>query len=455
MARRFPRMRILQPNPDPTRGIGGDRDRDGTPTPAFSTHKRSQIISNEVSDCSIYGEVMGNSIEAFPDSGADGCFISPETSMLFGLDPQPGIERLVRLADGRELVSPGVVDVPWSFLGEDETFNITCWILPGCRHQMILGNGFLKETRGLTTLRHRIHRKHISAHKYVHVNLIGEGKQRLRGYLNGVPVAALPDTGSDVMIMSWDYAWRAGLKVYSNPEDIVEVEFADGTTALTDGIVRDVVWSSGDHSIRCDFLVLDNLSVDVILAKDYLFDMDVFSNCSAHLTEDEDTENLDVYGIRLVREFGERFGETLDQLEDDSIEDVISQDAFSPAMINREWARRDRIRDEIEALDANKRAEAKAAEARRQEQWEKARAEHRRRWTQAQTPSHPRISTIERLGSSQPTSQRDPEGGTALGQLAPPGNAMRHFRWLKRPRVSIPLLPLRRNGSSHTSEHQH
>ncbi|KAI1752048.1 hypothetical protein F4782DRAFT_530991 [Xylaria castorea] len=137
-------------------------------------------------------------------------------------------------------------------------------------------------------------------------------------------MAALPDTGSDSMIISWHYTWRLGLRVDSNPEDIFEVEFADGTTAYADGIVRDAVWSSGGHSIRCDFLVLDNLPVDLILAKDYLFDMDVFSNCTAYLTEDDDLEHLDVCGVRLVREFGERFGGVLDQLEDDSIEDASS-----------------------------------------------------------------------------------------------------------------------------------
>ncbi|KAI8948004.1 hypothetical protein F4801DRAFT_604968 [Xylaria longipes] len=238
---------------------------------------------------------------------------------------------------------------------------------------------FLEETQCLTKLRHRIQKKHVSVLKYVRVNLLGEGKRWLWGHLNDNLVAALPDTGSDAMIISWDYAWRLGLRVDSNPEDIVKVEFADGTTALTGGMVRGALWSSGDHSIRCDFLVLDNLLVDIVLAKDYLFDLDVFSNCTAHFTEDEDIEHLDVCGIRLVREFGERFGNMLGQLEDDSIEDMISQDAFSPVMVNREWTRRDRIRDEIEALGDNKRAEAEAAETRRQEQWERARADHRQR----------------------------------------------------------------------------
>ncbi|KAI0873034.1 T-complex protein 11-domain-containing protein [Hypoxylon argillaceum] len=412
-----------------------------------------QTLSARVSQWTIFGNVMGKLIAALPDSGADACFISPETARLLGLHPQPETERRVRLANGREAVSPGSVIVPWNFRNEEATLNMTCWILPGCTHQIILGSEFLEETKCLTTLRHRIQRKYISVPKSVSVNLLGEGKQRLWGYLNDNFVAALPDTGSDVMIMSRDYARRLGLEIELGPGDIVEVEFADGATALTDGIVRDVVWASGGHSIQCDFLVLDNLSVDVILAKDYLFEMDVFSDCKEYLTEDNDIQHLDIYGIRLVRVFSDRFGPKLDQLEDNSIEDVTSQDAFSPAMINREWARRDRIRDEIEALDGNRRVQAEAAEEQRQDQWERIRVAHRQRWAQAQAPSasQPSASTTARPSTppqGNPHATASSGASPPLGQPPPPNNVPPRFRWPKKSRVSIPLLPLRRNHSS-------
>lgn len=289
--------------------------------PVHRKFSRSRTPSARASEWTIYGRVMGILIAALPDSGADACFISPETAMLLGLKPRPGTERLVKLANGKELLSPGLVNLPWIFFAEEETFDLTCWILPGCAHQVILGSKFLEETNSLTTLRRRIQRKYISVPKSVCVKLLGEGKQRLWGYLNNHFVAALPDTGSDVMIISRDYARRRGWKIDAGPGDIVEVEFADGTTALTDGVVRDAVWSSGGHSIRTDFLVLDNLCVDVVLSKDYLFEMDVFSTCTAYLTEDEDIQNLDICGIRLVRVFGENSSAILNQLEDDSIED--------------------------------------------------------------------------------------------------------------------------------------
>ncbi|KAI0102157.1 T-complex protein 11-domain-containing protein [Nemania sp. FL0031] len=416
------------------------------------TSFRPQTWIGRASEWTVFGKVMGALIAALPDTGADACFISPELAIMLGLAPQPGSERSVKLANGKEIISPGSVDIQWNFLNEKEMIHMTCWILPGCTHQIILGSKFLEETKSLTTRRHRIQRKYVSIPKSISVKLLGEGKQRLWGYLNDNFVAALPDTGSDVMIISLEYARRLGLKIYSGPGGIVEVEFVDGSTSLTSGIVRDVAWSSGCHSIRCDFLVLDNISVDVILAKDYLFDMDIFSNCTNYLTEDDDMEQLDIYGIRLVRVFGDRFGTALDQLEDDSIEDVLSQGAFSPEMINREWARRDRIRDVIEALDETRRVEAEAAEERRQEQWERARVAHRQRWAQTPNPSQPPASTIAR--PSGPPQRNPPvttgsRGRTPSNQQPPPENASSRMRWPKRARVSIPLLPLRRNGDSH------
>ncbi|GAP91662.1 hypothetical protein SAMD00023353_6900230 [Rosellinia necatrix] len=356
------------------------------------THRPPQLPI-QANEWMIDGKAMGKPITALPDSGADACFISLETAMLLGLNPKPGTDRTVKLANGTKVASPGAVDVPWNFLNEEETHNTACWILPRSPHQIILGSKFLEETKCLTTHRHRIKVKDVPASESFHVRRLGEGKQRLWGYIGGKPVAALPDTGSDVMIMSRDYAQRLGLKIERDEKDMVELGFADGTTALTDGTVRDITWACGGHSIRCDFLVLDNLNVDVILAKDYLFKMDVFSTCEAYLTNDYDgIYDLGVCGIRLVRMFRKALGAALERLEDDSIEDA-PQDAFSQTMVNREWARRDRIRDEIELLDEGRRADAEAAEARRQEQWEAARADHRGRRARAQASSPPLAST--------------------------------------------------------------
>ncbi|KAH8885874.1 hypothetical protein GQ53DRAFT_728464 [Thozetella sp. PMI_491] len=421
----------------------------------FAENKPSQLrtLPNKVSQWTIHGELMGIPVAAFPDSGADACFISPGMMARLGVNAKTGTERLVNLANDKTVASPGSVDVPWKFADEEDVTQLTCYVLPGCAYDLVLGGKFLEYTQSLTTRRHRIRRNFVTVPRRVRVNLLGEGKQRLFGYINSNLVAALPDTGSDAMIISQSYAQELGLKIDVDPEDMAEFEFADGTTALSDGIVRDVTWSVGNTSIKCDFYVLDNLRVDVVLAKDYLFEMDILSTCKAFLAEDDDLDCLDLCGVRLVRVFGSDFGDALDHLEDESIEDVISPDAFSPAMINREWARRDRIRDEISNLNENQKAAAQTAEARRQEQWERARAEVRQRWAQTQPRSQMPAPTAggrtSRLRIAQQSNSPATRGFSEhmpSDRLSFPDNTKHRPRRLRIPWASIQLLPLRRNS---------
>jgi len=283
-----------------------------------------KTTNTKITELSVVGDVLGTLVTANPDTGADGCFMSSNMAAKLSLYPAPGTESFFRVANGRKVSSPGVVEVPWKFIGESETHPIICRILPGCSHDIILGSKFLDETETMTTFReYRVKKRFVSVPGSLRVLLLGEGKQRLMGRFNGNPVAALPDTGSDVMVISREYARKLGLPVDKSPQCIVEVEFGDGLTALTDGMVRQVAWSVGGTTIISDFFVLDGLCVDVVLSKDYVFDQDVFVEFSDHITEDHITEDeitprlLELCGIRLLR----TFGAVLNQLAEESIED--------------------------------------------------------------------------------------------------------------------------------------
>ena len=115
--------------------------------------------------------------------------------------------------------------------------------------------------------------------------LLGREQQWLDGLLNGQPTLALPDTGSDMMFVSRKYAQSHGLKVDWGEENHVEVEYADGSTEWTSGVARDIQWTVGSSTIVCDFHVLDDICVDVVLSNDYLYHMEVFSAHAKHLVE--------------------------------------------------------------------------------------------------------------------------------------------------------------------------
>ena len=199
---------------------------------------------------------------------------------------------------------------------KDETTldKIQCWIFPGAVHSLVLGSPFLKLSKTLTTFRHRIKSRLSSAFHRIRLRLMGFEQQRLWGLLNDHPILAVPDTGSDVMLVSRKYAKETGLAVDWDYAKL-EVEYADGSTDWTSGVARNVQWTVGDKTILCDFHVLDSLNVDVVLSNDYLFDMDVFAEHQEHfLMMDCKEDMMRFYGIRRIHTKS-------DEVDDDHLED--------------------------------------------------------------------------------------------------------------------------------------
>jgi hypothetical protein len=89
---------------------------------------------------------------------------------------------------------------------------------------------------------------------------------------------ATPDTGSDVSLMSASLAVRHRLKVNTDKQHRVLLEFADGSTANATGLVENVEWTYGYTGIpyRIDVYVLSELSVDLLLGYGFLHDTNAF-----------------------------------------------------------------------------------------------------------------------------------------------------------------------------------
>ncbi|KEZ43310.1 hypothetical protein SAPIO_CDS4754 [Scedosporium apiospermum] len=245
------------------------------------------------------------------------------------------------------------------------------------------------------------------------MNFTSRSKQHfVEGVVDGTLVDACPDSGADRCFMSprlasdlglypadgtqkrivlankkhvespgmvkvpWSaYARKIGLAIDRDFENWLEVEFADGTTAWTSGVVRDASWEVGGKTVRCDFHVLEELSVDAIVSNNYLFDLNIFSEYGGCFFDIDSEEDLfELCNIRLIG----RYGDGLNVLEQEYLEDVTSPNAFDPEMVQRELARRDQIRDEILALPDNEREVATQAEAERQRRWQDLRQAH---WT--------------------------------------------------------------------------
>jgi hypothetical protein len=150
------------------------------------------------------------------------------------------------------------------------------------------------------------------------INLVGNEKQRLWGSLGGRPALALPDTGSDVMLVSAEWAKENNLEIDHEPRHRLGLELADGSKVFTMGIVHNATWTFGDSSktVCCDFYVLDNLLVDVVFSNDFIFGLDVFSRFNHFMIDLDSMPDLsEFYNVRLIS----KYSQELARLEEESI----------------------------------------------------------------------------------------------------------------------------------------
>ncbi|KAI6565001.1 hypothetical protein MCOR03_002149 [Pyricularia oryzae] len=231
--------------------------------------------------CSVRGLANGHAIAAVADTGADGCFVSAAFAKELGATIITTKSVSIKLASGKMMKSTGSMPLEWIFQGDSQVHNIVCHVVETLAHPLSLGRPFLEATRSLTTHKSRIIRAvHRAGRNFFRLHLLGEGLGEIAGHLDGKPTLALPDTGSEIMAVSTALAKRRGWTIDRRSSRRVQVQFADGSTAFTRGLVSGLEWDfgNGDRPTKCDFHVIDDLPVEVILSSDFIFDLDLFSS---------------------------------------------------------------------------------------------------------------------------------------------------------------------------------
>jgi Aspartyl protease len=250
------------------------------------------------------GNLNGARVMAFPDTGAEKNVISLDFAVRNKLDIQCNSQLKFQLPTGKVSRSVGTAYLPWQFFNEPRVFKILFSVLPECTHDVIIGGKFLKFTQTLTKFAHRIKMKLLPFPPRLGVKLLGSQRQRVWGSLDGERAVAVPDTGSDVMLVSTAYAMQRGFKISDQKDYQLELEFADGSRAFTRGLVKGVDWSfdDSDTSYQCDFHVLDNLPVDVVLSNDFLFGVNAFSEYASSFFDADDVSAQGYVELSLVRQ---------------------------------------------------------------------------------------------------------------------------------------------------------
>lgn len=355
----------------------------------------------------ISGEINGKHLEAFVDTGTSLNIVSFDTVQSLGLMAKPELEKHVTLASGRKAALDGTVELTWKFDDEPASRSITCGVLRECSHPLILGASFLRLTETLTTFKHRI-KSTLSGRfqsRRLAVNFFGPEdieSYSLHGYLDGIAVTAIPDSGSECCLMSAAYARKRKISVNSSPGSRYELEFLDGSVATTLGIAR-ATWefAADGTSALCDFLVLEGLPVDILFGNDFVERFNVFQAHQENVAVDFDLVRslLSAFGVAMLR----KLDVPLSNLVEESLRDrkrnmhflqlkeivfrtwdieltlllvVESTNPFSDEMIVKESARQNMIQQRIALLAESQREMAENLERERQLEWRRRKLAH-------------------------------------------------------------------------------
>lgn len=258
----------------------------------------------------VHGTLNGVAVKALPDSGSTVDAVSETFARRHGLKIDTADTKSITLMGGHVAESVGRVVGHFKFKGEKGAYRREFHVLRKSLHDVILGRSFLDETETLTKHDYRIvHAVRPCIQKGRRLFLMDETpEERIRCAVNGAAASAFPDTGSDLMLISGDFARRNSLKVHRGREYRTQIELIDGSTILTDGMVLDAelqfdippssheldfnqyhnylsglssLMSKGGKTTKttfiCDLHVVENLPCDLILSNDFIFQNKVFS----------------------------------------------------------------------------------------------------------------------------------------------------------------------------------
>jgi hypothetical protein len=240
-------------------------------------------------------------ISAFPDIGAPANFLALHYVRDLGLSINFAGRKSVKTSVGTIIKVIGTVKLPFSFEGETKRYRLEFNIIHKAVRDVILGSPFLNLTQTFTRHIHRLKQKFREVH-LPRMCFLGS-HQYVSGRVNGTYVEAVPDTGADVPLMSKSFAKDHGLVVHTNPEHQVLLEFADGSTATTIGLVKDVEWRfwTSKEPYHLDVYVIEELQTNFILDNTFLYNTNAFVAHELDFWTDNSETHADNRMISIIK----------------------------------------------------------------------------------------------------------------------------------------------------------
>lgn len=310
-------------------------------SPPASIHNRKSPFLRPPKRHRLPVVVAGTRTEAIPDTGAMVNAITEDflNQLKAEVHPETGREdNVVQIgndtsASALHQVSPslGLLD-DRGFAGEEQPWSFHVFRKLAAGVTLIIGRPFLNVNEIMTSRSHllrEVHHKMPSPPRCMSMGPVTRSGLRMRVYINTKPVMALPDTGSEVDLISRPCVNRLGLDIIPlGAGDTRMIEFADGTIvglsgkaavqfdthkAPKRGIRQSLTHWNGaqarsqdsnsyDHIVT--FYVLDNLSNDVTLSQQLLFALDAFNQHASSMR----TVNVG-NSLQTIFEHGEKITE--------------------------------------------------------------------------------------------------------------------------------------------------
>lgn len=253
--------------------------------------------SRLIREPSVPARLEGKTVSAFPDTGAAANFLNIDYARQHGFEAGDDTGESIKVGNGSMVKVLGTMTLPFSFAEESKVHQVDFKVLASCVHDVVLGSPFLKLTQTLSRFKERIQQRLRKVFTHNRVCSLGS-HQYVDGQLNGFDVSAVPDTGADVSVMSASFAKRHGFHVDTSEHNQILLEFADGSTATTTGIVRNMEWkydsSFAKHGERLDMYVLEDLAEEVILSYDFLNSTDAFVTHEGDFWTNEGEDDLSI-----------------------------------------------------------------------------------------------------------------------------------------------------------------
>jgi predicted aspartyl protease len=249
--------------------------------------KTAVDVNTRIREFRVPARLNGSRVSAFPDMGAPANFIALRYVQSLGLPINTTTRHSVKTAVGSMMKIMGTVTLPFSFESEEKRHQLEFNVVGKAVHDIVIGSPFLNRTK---TFSHHVHRltQRFRNVRLPRICFLGS-HQYVRGRVNGNYIDAVPDTGAEVSVMSMPFAREKGFVVDTRPGNQIELEFADGSTTTSAGVVRDVEWMFDGSEVPhlVDFYVLEELQTDLILDNTFLY------NTNAFVAHEEDFWTLD------------------------------------------------------------------------------------------------------------------------------------------------------------------